>query len=391
MTKGLRRYRDEHYPSKELRSYRPNIDLFFNFMHKRHRMWHRRFVKHLPRERWTKDKILSATKYTNIYRQLDRGSLWAIHMIIGPNKNKYEQCVRNKDEAGKAESFKNMLFQLILYRMCCRIETFEKAGLPGYRTFDPVTYKATLLRVAEQHAVMTNAYLTCQAPKGMTKIEALIIDMIDCISKLEQVHGEIVNASVASDVFLALRKIRGMGRFFAYEVYCDLCYSKMIPFTTNDFVNVGPGCNEGLRLLFPYVGASLKLTDKKIHDLFDKQDKYFSRLGIKFRYCNWLEPVKDRLSLRTIEHSLCEFSKYWLQRHSLGKRRLDYGRWSRHDGFSIDDTGMGALLDEGIYDNFEKINDAYAKAKPSSPWKAFLKRVGNCNQEDIIKFVLSIR
>jgi len=388
MTKGLRSYRDEKYPSKELESYQPNIDLFFKFMYKRQLIWYRRFIKHLPRERWTKDKVLQVTKYTNIYRQLDRGSLWAIHMIIGPIMNKY-RVTDNNVVAG--DLYKDLIFKLILYRMCCRIETFEKAGLPGYREFDPVTYKAALENVATQHSVMTNAYLTCQAPKGMTKIEALIIDMIDCISKIDDVFKKIIYAKEASEIFDAILTVRGMGRFFAYEVYCDLCYSKIIPFTTNDFVNVGPGCNEGLRLLFPYVGASLKLTNIKIHELFEKQDEHFERLGLKFRYCNWLEPVKNRLSLRTIEHSLCEFSKYWLQRHSLGKRRLDYTRWSNHEGFNIDKTGTGVLLDADIYDKFEEINEAYGKASMSKPWAKFHKKLDKCTQEDIIKFVLSLR
>lgn len=390
MTKGLRRYRDEMYPSKELDLFQPNIDLFFTFMYKRQLIWHRRFVEHLPRELWTKDKVLKVTKYTNVYRQLDRGSLWAIHMIIMPIVNK---CA--KADCGDKEArcnFKDLIFKLVLYRMCCRIETFEKTGLPGYMDFDPVTYKKKLVAVSEEHSVMTNAYLTCPAPKGMTKIEAFLLSAIDCISKLDSVCDAILNAKEAKEVFEAILGIRGMGRFFAYEIYCDLCYSKMIPFTTNDFVNVGPGCNEGLRLLFPYVGSSLKMTNEKIWELFKDQNDHFERLGLNFRYCNWLEPVNCMLSMRSIEHSLCEFSKYWLQRHNLGKRRLDYTRWSEHVGFSIGKNGTDVVLDADTYEKYDELNyNSKHMASPTSKWAKFKSKIKSCSQQDIVDFVLGLR
>ncbi len=63
----MREYILEHYPKEQEELNQENLDLFFNFMNERHNIWHRRFVKKLPREEWTNDSILKVTKYTNIY------------------------------------------------------------------------------------------------------------------------------------------------------------------------------------------------------------------------------------------------------------------------------------------------------------------------------------
>ena len=73
---------DDRIPSEKLKVCEENVSDFFKFMHSRHMAWHRRFILKLPKEQWTKNKILIQYKYTNVYRQLDRGTLWAIHNII---------------------------------------------------------------------------------------------------------------------------------------------------------------------------------------------------------------------------------------------------------------------------------------------------------------------
>lgn len=388
MTTGRREYRKEKYPSFELDVCQENIDLFFTFMHDRHTAWRNRFIKKLPRDQWTDNEILKKTKYTNIYRQLDRGSLWVIHILIIPAVKKYRLCMKNGEKKLAVRYFTNMLWKLMFYRFCCRIESFEKTGIPGWFKFDPVAFYQNFNKVTKYHAPMTNAFLTCPCPSKWTKIDGFMLNAIDAWLKLKETSLAIRKATCGKDVFKALREIRGMGPFFAYEVYCDLCYSKLIPFTTDDFVNIGPGCQEGLRFLYPSITTSKMKAEEKLYLLWNEQDAHFKRLGLRFPYTNWLEPKENHLSLRCIEHSLCEFSKYWLQINRLGKRRLEYDRWKGSDNFRITD-GINVEIDEDIYDNFNRMSSSY---RPCQDWKKFTARChDDYDKEDVASFVAWLR
>ena len=99
---------------------------------------------------------------------------------------------------------------------------------------------------------------------------------------------------------------------------------------------------------------------------------------------NWLEPVKNQLSLRTIEHSLCEFSKYWLQKHNVGKNRLEYDRWKNHPNCTIETTGRHLVFNVKVYTNFEQMSDI--PCPPSIKYEKFKKKK-NITKEDYINFV----
>src|SRR5690348_3648568 len=89
--------------------YKPNLDAFYRFMYERHMIWHRRFKLGLPPP-WTKDPILRDLKFTNVYRELDRGTLWYLNNV--------------------AETYKDELLDLlwltVMYRLLNKVETFEK-------------------------------------------------------------------------------------------------------------------------------------------------------------------------------------------------------------------------------------------------------------------------
>lgn len=363
---GLREYREKLYPSNELETCQENIDMFFTFMHKRQLIWYRRFKKRLSKSKWTKDPILKETKYTNVYRQLDRGSLWSYHIIIRP-----AWLWTDKTE----DDFKNLLWKLVVYRLCVRIETFEKIGLPEFGNFDPYTYLERFynLILANDEPTCTNAFLTLGGLfKGISRPTGLIYAMMYLENNMDTIVQELKEAEDGYKWMQVLCQLPGISGFMAYEIYCDFCYAKdAIPFNINDAVNTGPGCIEGLRLLFPSTDCKRSRTLPKLLEVLETQDEYFDALGIKFKYMNWLEPVKNKLSLRTIEHSLCEFSKYWLQTNNVGKNRLQYERWNYHPNCTVAKTGKHLIFDESVYDNFEKMS---AKVmKPSKDYKSFCR------------------
>jgi len=364
---GIRTYRDEIYPSVSLKRCDENIDDFFKFMFKRHQAWRNRFISKLPKEKWTDDKYLREFKYTNVYRQLDRGSLWALEIIIQPIMKKWKKA---KTAYDKECHLKNLLWKLAFYRLCNRIDTFEDTGIPDFDNFDPVRVYKDLLKVWKKHSIMTSAHLTCPCNKGLTKAEGLTFGLMNLYFAMPSVVSRVSSANKPEDIQAALTSVRGIGGFTAYEVYCDLCYSGVIPWTTNDFVNIGPGATEGIRLLYP--SATKKQTLDKIRILHSKQKKYFKRNGLRFRHYDKLEPVPGELSLRCVEHSLCEYSKYFLQKADRGKRRLKLDKdLASHPQCSINvDTGDTLVYDKETYDNFFAKSNHSAKTKS---WTRFLK------------------
>lgn len=312
MAKGdFKKHKD--WPSKELDEYQKNIDAFFRFMHTRHMIWYRRFV--LKKQRpWTMNKWLRDYKFTNIYRELDRGTLWYLQNILPKFVMKFD--VNN----GKVKMswLKDLVFQTTIYRLLNRIETFEEVGVPKLTTFDPEDFEAKLRVIANRgEPVFTSAHLTCPCPKGVDKIGGYMLAVNDLHKKIKTITSAIRASETLKGVFSALREVHCVGAFIAYEVCCDLMYSKAIPFVENDWANVGPGAKTGVELLYPN-RRFIKTYDAMVK-LQQEQHEHFERLGIKFRFYTKYNPD---LSLRAIEHSLCEFQKYWKLKRGLGKTRV---------------------------------------------------------------------
>ena len=53
-----------------------NLKSFYQFVYDRQKVWHNRFVLKRPQGEWTDNEILRRSKYTNVFRELDRGTLW---------------------------------------------------------------------------------------------------------------------------------------------------------------------------------------------------------------------------------------------------------------------------------------------------------------------------
>lgn len=316
-----REYRDVYYPDDSIEVEQKNLDMFFRFMYERHEIWRNRYINKLPQEQWTNDLILKQYKYTNIYRELDRGTIYWIEKIGNLFKN-------------DLIDFKTMLWQTTIYRLCNRIETFEEVGFPDFKYYDYTnlhnSFWEKLHKIEERkEAVMTSAHLTCPTTGGNTKVEGYVTAINDLHKKLDELCLEVKMCKTSKEVFETLRQVHCVGVFIAYEILCDLMLvesigetdekGNFIPFKEDDWANVGPGAIEGVRMIFPSTKGKINIYNRMVQ-LRDEQHKHFERLGIKFNF--YEKFTQGHLSLRSIEHSLCEFQKYWLQRLGLGKQRM---------------------------------------------------------------------
>ena len=106
--------------------------------------------------------------------------------------------------------------------------------------------------------------------------------------------------------FAFLTTLPGIGAFNAYEIYSDLMYcdERYFGWGEDAWANPGPGCQRGLKIIWPGRTDYLALMRK----LRDEQDAAFEKLGLDFRAI--APPGKERLIMRSIEHWCCEFQKY---------------------------------------------------------------------------------
>lgn len=298
-----------------------NLADFYRFVHERQMVWFRRFIKKEPPP-WTKDKWLRDYKFTNVYRELDRGTIWLMRNIIKPLSS-----------LGKTDDWlREILWQIVLYRLLNRVETFDKVGIPYFREWKRLKglrWKENLKDLHEEQSVFTNAHLTLPQNKaGVSKLDKYFEVLSVLHKKLPSLREQILNAEGLEDVFNILQEVPCVGPFISYEVCIDLMYAKAIPFHEDDWVNAGPGCRVGIRLIFP-LRAEREEWTQAIRDLRLSQRRHFSRLGLDFKYFAGRE-----LTLRNIEHSLCEFSKYWKLTHACGKNRMKFRPTSTHKLYS---------------------------------------------------------
>ena len=271
-------------------------DRFFQTAYERQRIWHRRFVLNQDGP-WTTDVAMSKYHFTNVYRELDRGTVF------------YQQEVRDKlTERGASDG--DLLMATILYRMFNRISTWERSlaepVLAG--RFDIAEIEERLR--SQSGPVFTSAHMVCayHGFPGDDKIArvcgflATIIDNRDDLAKKLQAHR------LGKDAFAEITAFDGIGPFNGYEVYSDLLYcgNRFFGWDENQWANVGPGAHKGLKVIFPGEPPAVHLM--LMNELRKEQEAAFERLGLGDFY--EMVPGQKRLTLRNIEHWCCEFFKH---------------------------------------------------------------------------------
>ena len=255
-----------------------HLNQFFGTMFERQEIWHKRFIKK-EKAPWTKDKFLKDYKFTNVYRELDRHSQWEIEHII-----KNDSLTR-----------KDMIWQIILFRMFNKPETFESmGGLPRYADYDQEKFERAIAKIRNKDInPFTNAYLiNSLACPGKTRdwcyCNKIIPDVHKMIPEINRVMLTMKEPQELIDLFTELPGVAG---FVAHEFYISFCYvqlytdRKLLRFDQNSYTNVGPGASLGIRLIFPSLKSSTQIDG--IYMLRDMASDYLKKFGgFKYLYYN---------------------------------------------------------------------------------------------------------
>ena len=190
---------------------------------------------------WTEDKILQNWRFTNVRREHDTVTKWIIENV----------CAREIDLNTK-------IYNIILCRMYNWIPTFKKIGLPILDFESTHTIKSaekTLLEmVKRKEPVFTRAYMVSGTLNQLTKKVGEIEPKLRPLKAVELWASQnCFNKSALStpdNFYNKLCKLTGINSFLAYQVFVDCTYIPEFPYSENCFVVAGPGCVNGLNLLF---------------------------------------------------------------------------------------------------------------------------------------------
>lgn len=292
------------------------LELFFRFMAERQRIWERRRDGEAPP--WTADPVLRDNKFTNIYRELDRGTVWWFQNVLG--------SLDTWDPAFHREA----IWCSAIYRMVNRVDTFERMGAQRrrlaatHRRWFPARHPESVATWIRQFGLLAPPLFTgahiIGFGAGMTKVQGLRRAMDQLLERLRTTEAAVLAAPTLREVCAELQKIEGIGGFISYEIACDLWYAGTFRGDESAWCNVGPGSEKGLAIVFEgqVDGLSTEGYMEGMRWVHRNQEELMRWCGVE-DFPHWdgrheharsrSEP--GRLSLRSVEHSLCEFQKYW--------------------------------------------------------------------------------
>lgn len=368
-------------PDESLSLFEPHLRLFFETMYERQLIWKRRFIDKKERP-WTNNKIFQESKFTNVYRELDRNSQWQIKNILLDDKL----------------SLKNLVWKMMVFRLFNNPETFTfepkgksiqlslfgaqtksglkqaqstselisskkwRNGIPDYDEYDEEQFSRFIagIRSSGQNPYTTAYLINSQATPGMPRDYCYTRVVIPTLHKnMNKLIATVMSAKKPEDIISYLKTLPAVADFIAHEFYQDFTYiprytdRKFMMFDQNDFTNVGPGASIGIRLIYPNL-KTVREQKRAIYDLRNIADDWLHKIGVEkgelFPYIGWdiekgeyytftrdevlagempMYNQYDGITLHQIEMWLCEFQKYWKMIIGEGKQRSKFSPKSK--------------------------------------------------------------
>lgn len=350
-------------PNEDLEVYEPHLKLFFETMYERQMIWKRRFLENKPMP-WTKNKIFQSSKFTNVYRELDRNSQWQIKNILLDDKL----------------NLKNLIWKLMVFRFFNNPETFTfnpagvgltgnlfgetevksglaqiqnpnelisaskwRNGIPDFNEYDEDEFSRFIagIRSSGKNPYTTAYLINSQATPGQPRDYCYTRVVIPTLhERMDELIKVVLTAKTPETIIEYLKTMPAVADFIAHEFYQDFTYiprytnRKFMKFTQNDFTNVGPGASIGIRLIYPNL-KTIKEQKQAIYWLRDAAEEQLSKIsrerGENMPYLNWDKENKKyyigdkcNITLHQVEMWLCEFQKYWKMMIGKGKQRSKF-------------------------------------------------------------------
>jgi hypothetical protein len=281
--------------------------LFWYWVAERHAIFLRRQAGQ-PKP-WTTDPILRDYKFTNPFRENDRGTVWLRENFLIQHYHDDPRLV-----AGN----------ICWYRMFNWWGTGETLG---WRTsWDVEAIKIKLHHGADYlgHQVFTGAHIV-YSPPGRSKIDAIVDVCADLWTLCQETAWSIgVESTSLQYVFELLKTVHCVGNFMAYEMVTDMRHTKLLEKALDimTWANMGPGAKRGLQRL----GMDCRNQEEGCESmralLRRAPFEYVAQFAIPGGIVDLSE--MPQFEMRDIEHSLCEFDKYCRVKFGEGEPRSKF-------------------------------------------------------------------
>jgi hypothetical protein len=259
-----------------------NFYRYFSFINKRHKIYLDRKAG-LPKP-WTDDPILQKYKFTNIFRELDRGTIW------------YREHIR-EPHADDSELF----FNTCLYRHFNYYPTVEKIGYYTCNYMPEVLETYLRMWKSSNGKIYTSAHMisgTLGGDKISQSCWKILLPLWNNREKLQPKSGDTLQK--AFERF----KTPGYGPFTRYEVITDLRHTRYLENASDimTWANPGPGAMRGCERLLGVWTRGKHPYSKEHYIVIMRTMLSMSK--------DLLESYVPEMEMRDIEHSLCEWDKY---------------------------------------------------------------------------------
>ena len=296
----------EHEPSADA------VAAFLLFILERQKTWGN---KRKNRKTLTTNRVLATKWFTNMYRELDRGTLYFRYCM---SKTDLKGVKISKDTI-ETDLVTKVLFKSIVYRLINKVETFmDFGGIPNQDEF-PAFLSYLKAKVREKVVIFTAAHQNM----GFRRLMDTFSYLAKNIDKLTYNVVKGANHRSTKECQEAILKIPNVGAFFAWQILCDLLECKILGDNTdNQWACLGPGAKNGLRRIFRLETTKGELKHTRLlRDLGGLRGPTsgFKALGLEFPAF-----LHKPLSLKNIEHALCEYDKYFRFNLNSQVRERDY-------------------------------------------------------------------
>lgn len=274
------------------------MEQYWDFIAERQRIWYRRKVQGSPPP-WTADPVLQEYSFTNIYRELDPGTVYAVQNILQRDEPPHE-----------------VAFNLVGYRLFGHEPTWD--AMDWLRPdVGGDNIRQRVQRVLEDMAdrgerAYTPAYMVSNYGRSEPKSVVMADVMGTAAAAWPKLYRGVKNAPSRQAAHKALTNIWGVGRFVAFQVLVDMCYpvlpggEAMLPWSNDGWATGGPGGWRGLKRLYP----SLKRGDEQRgwKDLAGRRREALDARGFVYLQDEQGKAVPPHTA--NLQNCCCEFDKY---------------------------------------------------------------------------------
>jgi hypothetical protein len=230
------------------------------------------------------EAILTQLHFTNIHREVDSGTRFLRRGLLG-----------------RLGEPRQVVFGIIVYRSVNRLQTFtewqeEREGPDAVPRLEDGAGFIRFCR-SKEGAVFTAAHQALSVDKLATIVGYLTRD-------LDTVTRSLMEAESLEDAFSVICQIPNLGPFYAYQMTADMVEIGLLAFSDNSWAMLGPGARRGLAEAWGPAVASAP-EPALLARLAQLADYGLEALG--------LPPLRflgRRLSVKAVEHSLCEYFKF---------------------------------------------------------------------------------